>query len=232
MLTEMCDTTTIACLFPGYVITEEANPLFIEGMLLPEEEALICNAVPQRRKEFIAGRLCARRALAQLAIRDFPILMAMDRSPIWPPGIVGSISHAEGYCGVALARKTEIESVGFDAECVDGLNWDCWEQICTPKELSWIHSLPHKDQQRFVALIFSAKECFYKCQLTASKRWMNFHDITISVNPNIAEFETRFMVDTGHFFAKRSCHKGKFFFRGSYVFTGMTLRDCNNLGRI
>ena len=228
MLTEKCDHTIIACLFPDQVITEEANPVFSEGTLYPQEEAFICNAVPKRKQEFIAGRLCARRALAQVAIRNFPILMATDRSPIWPPGIIGSISHTEGYCGVALARKTEIESVGFDAECVGRLERDYWKAICTKQELSWIHSLPLDVQQEYIALIFSAKECFYKCQYTTSKRWVNFHDITMSVNPNIGEFEARYMADTDLFFAKGTCHKGKFFFHRGYIFTGMTVGDSNN----
>ncbi|MFC1475832.1 hypothetical protein ACFLQW_02380 [Candidatus Zixiibacteriota bacterium] len=57
------------------------------------------------------GRLCTRKALAQLEIVNFPILVRSDRTPIWPAGIVGNISHGDDYCGVAVARQREIQGV-------------------------------------------------------------------------------------------------------------------------
>ena len=43
------------------------------SLLAPEEAAIVANAVPKRVGEFAAGRLCARRALAELGMsRAFP----------------------------------------------------------------------------------------------------------------------------------------------------------------
>lgn len=205
-------------------MTDEANPDLIQGALYPEEEALICNAAHNRRQEFIAGRLCARRALAQLAGGDAPILMGQEGAPVWPPGIVGSISHTAGYCGVAVARKTEIDSVALDVECVGKVDRDCWKEVCTQQELSWINSLPPNVRQEHVALTFSAKECFYKCQYVISQRRLDFHDMTIFLEADTNEFMMRTIACARGRFAKEISFKGRYLFHSGYVFTGMTLR--------
>jgi 4'-phosphopantetheinyl transferase EntD len=211
-------------LFPSEVIINEVNPAQIQGSIYPEEETFIQKAVPKRKQEFIAGRLCVRKALAKIGITLFPVLMGNDRAPVWPPGVVGSISHSEGYCGVAIAQKPNIESIGLDVEYVGQVKRDIWKHFCNQQELSWINSLPINDQQKIAALIFSAKECLYKCQYPISKRWLNFHDVTISANSNKNEFEARFLVDAGKCFKKGTCLKGKYLISNGYVFTGMTLR--------
>ena len=50
-----------------------------QGKLLPEEEAFVANVVPKRRREFTAGRICARKALEVLGVRNFPVLRGKDR---------------------------------------------------------------------------------------------------------------------------------------------------------
>ena len=63
MWTKIRNDTLIAPLFPPEVITNEANPIQLQESIFPEEEAFIQKAVPKRKQEFTAGRLCARRAL-------------------------------------------------------------------------------------------------------------------------------------------------------------------------
>jgi len=132
----MHNDTLIAPLFPPRVITNEANPIQLQESIFPEEEIFIRKAVPKRMQEFIAGRLCARRALSEIGIEGFPLLKGKGRAPIWPLGIVGSISHCQGYCGVAVAQKTDIESLGLDVECVEQVSMDTWKHFCNQQELS------------------------------------------------------------------------------------------------
>ena len=217
------DKTFIDRLFPGEVITGQADPALVQSDIYPEEEVFIRNAVPKRRLEFMAGRLCAKQLLARFGIHNFPVLAGKDHEPLWPPGIVGSISHTERYCGVAIARRADVQSIGLDVERVCRLPRDVCRQICTEQELAWVDSLPLDRQQMGVALVFSAKECLYKCQHTMSGQWLEFHDVAISVNPDTKEFSARFA--TNNSLGKEPCLGGKYFFHGGCVFTGMTTRN-------
>lgn len=217
------DKTLIDSLFPTEVITEEAHPMCLQGTLYSEEEAYLRNALPKRRLEFIAGRLCARRALAQFGIEKFPLLVGNNREPIWPTGIVGSISHTEGYCAVAVSRKCLIKTIGLDVELTRRLSRDCWRQICTRSELAWVDSLPLDRRLENVILLFSAKECLYKCQHSISKTWLDFHDVSITINPDIGEFNAILLVNVGSSFKRGTCFRGKYFFRRGYVYTGMSM---------
>src|SRR5690606_7567998 len=61
-------------------------------------------AVNKRQTEFLAGRLCAHEALRRLlGVPSIPAV-AEDRSPCWPSGVVGSITHGGGWAGVIAAR--------------------------------------------------------------------------------------------------------------------------------
>ena len=215
------DKTLIDCLFPSEVITEQASPASLPSDIYPEEEVFIKDAVTKRRQEFIAGRLCAKRLLARFGIHDFPVLMGKNREPLWPPGIIGSISHADEYCGVAVARKTDVRSIGLDVERVRKLSEDVYKRICTKQELAWIGSVPPDSRQMNATLVFSAKECLYKCQYSICGQWLELHDVTISVDSQTNEFDACFSNPLG----KKTYLTGRYFFHGGYVFTGMTIRN-------
>lgn len=217
----------IASLFPGVVRTYLVNPALIKGALHPDEEALIEHVVPKRRSEFTAGRLCARRALEQLSISNYPLLMGKDREPLWPDGIVGSISHTEDYCGVAVAKKKEIRSVGLDIECIKRMEGFDWALVCTPEELSWIDSFDGLERKEGAALIFSAKECFYKFQYGINRQWLGFHDVAVSADGMIGEFEVKVLVDKCRFIDRGALFRGKYLIRDGCMFTGMSLEARN-----
>jgi len=175
--------------------------------------------------DFIGRRLCAKKALEKLGVNEFPILMANDRSPIWPEGIAGTISHTDGYCGVAVASKRDTESLGLDIECIERLKPECYYLICTDREQSRIKHLQIEEQKRLAALMFSAKECFYKCQYFINKCWAGFHEAEIfaNINNNQGEFEIVLLNDIGKYFKKNSTLKGRFLFSKGYVITGLTI---------
>src|SRR6267378_346626 len=129
------------------------------GTLLPEEEACLSpRAIAKRRREFTAGRVCARAALGRLGIRDFPLLAAADRSPVWPPGIVGSLSHCGDYCGVAVARRGEVAGVGLDVERARPLEGRLASIVCSPVEIRRLGALPDLPAGLWAMIVFSAKE--------------------------------------------------------------------------
>lgn len=72
---------------------------------LPEEEPLIAKSVDKRRNEFITVRHCARLALQQLGLPPVPILKGETGEPCWPDGVVGSLTHTQGYRGAVVTQR-------------------------------------------------------------------------------------------------------------------------------
>lgn len=163
---------------PGAIVAELREPCDPQ-LLLPEEGAHLGRAVPKRVGEFAAGRLCARRALAQFGIVDFPIRRAADRQPVWPQTMVGSITHTAGLCAAVVAERQYADALGLDSEVVAAISGEIWHRICGPTEIAWIESLPASQRPAAVTLIFSAKEAFYKCQYPVVGERLNFHDVRI-----------------------------------------------------
>ena len=95
--------TRLLELFSAGCVAEEAVPQLHDAELFPEERACLAKAVEKRRAEFGTARVCARRALAQLGFPPMPLVPNKDRSPVWPQGVVGSITHTRGYCAVIVA---------------------------------------------------------------------------------------------------------------------------------
>ncbi len=87
-----------------------------ESALFPAERAALRNAVAKRRREFVAGRVLARRAMAVLGFPQEPVLVGARRAPIWPAGLIGSISHTATGCAVALTPDRYFRSIGLDVE--------------------------------------------------------------------------------------------------------------------
>ncbi len=171
-------------LFDEPVAAFEARGPVDPGALAPQEAEHVARAVPKRVGEFAAGRACARRALAELGIADFVLRAGPDREPLWPPGIVGSITHTAGFCGVAAARAEVFAALGLDAERRDAVQRRLWRQIATAAELRWLESLAPEQATDMGALLFSAKEAFYKCQFPLTREWLDFRDVSVSVGPD------------------------------------------------
>jgi enterobactin synthetase component D len=82
--------------------------------ILPEELALVADAVERRRREFMTGRWLARAGLRHLGLPDRPILMGRLRNPLWPDGVLGTLSHDGELCAVALRRAGAVRGIGID----------------------------------------------------------------------------------------------------------------------
>jgi 4'-phosphopantetheinyl transferase EntD len=172
-------STNLASLFPPGVVAAELRGPGNPDLLFPEEAAYLGRAVPKRIGEFAAGRLCARRALAEFRIVDFAIKVADDRQPLWPDSMVGSITHTAGFCAAVVGERRRVAALGLDSEVVGDVKGEIWPSICLPVELKWIQSLPMSQQAAAVTLIFSAKEAFYKCQYSVVREPLDFHDVRV-----------------------------------------------------
>jgi 4'-phosphopantetheinyl transferase EntD len=178
-------------LLPAEVVTVEAGDADWTAPLLPEEEALVARAVEKRRREFAAGRACGRRALARLGWPDFPILAGERREPLWPPGVVGTITHCRGYCAAAVARVEDVRSLGIDAELRGPLPNGVAELVCTGAERRWTEELPG---DHWGTLVFSAKESVYKTWYPVAQRWLDYQDAELTIEPERGCFSARILL--------------------------------------
>ena len=173
-----------APLFDADCAVVEAVPRLVDEALFPEERAFIARAVDKRRAEFGSARLCARQALSQLGAAAVALVPGADRAPVWPVGVVGSITHTQGYCGVVVARAERHASLGLDAEQDRPLAPELIEMICTPAERT------HGDS-RDAILYFAAKEAFYKCQYPLTRQYLDFQDVELELDAQRGEFRAR-----------------------------------------
>jgi 4'-phosphopantetheinyl transferase EntD len=195
--------------------------------LLPAEAAFLGRAVAKRVQEFAAGRACARCALAQFGYQGFAIQMAADRQPLWPPRMVGSITHTTGYCAAVVAPREALVAIGLDSEASDGVHTELWPSICRAEEIAWLDSLPESQRIRAATLIFSAKEAFYKCQYPVAQERLRFHDARVELSDWDAQHGTFTIAATRPiaFAAHTSLPMtGRYLFHREFVSAGVCVR--------
>jgi 4'-phosphopantetheinyl transferase EntD len=173
-------STLIESLCPAGVAAAELRVPGNPALLHPEEAESIARAIEKRVHEFAAGRHCAHLALERLGVPPAPLCAAPDRRPLWPAGVVGSITHTQGFCAAAAARTERLTALGIDTELADAVSAELRPSICTPDELAWLDTLPLAQQGSAATLVFCAKEAFYKCQYPVTFEWVNFKDVEVS----------------------------------------------------
>ncbi len=98
-------------------------------------------AIPARHQEFCLGRAAARAALQQLGRAPVPILRGPQREPLWPDGIVGSITHINGLALAALAERRLSTGIGIDLEHRDRFFPELVDRVAVSEPLDWLESL-------------------------------------------------------------------------------------------
>jgi 4'-phosphopantetheinyl transferase EntD len=164
-------------LFAGPVEVVVATPAMNAAPLLELEAMSVAGAVERRRQEYAAGRAAARAALLRLGHGAPAIPTAPDRSPIWPAGVVGSITHCEGFCAAVVADAAKVEGLGLDAEPNAPLPSDVIDLVSCPGEgARAARALASLDWTR---LLFSAKEAFYKGFYPLTRQYLDFRDVVV-----------------------------------------------------
>lgn len=149
----------------------------------------MARAVEKRRLEFATVRLCARTAMARLGVPSGPILPGQGRAPVWSDGIVGSMTHCDGYRAAAVARRSSVSSIGVDAEPNDPLPDGVARSVLLPEERATVHRLAERRPDiAWDPLVFSAKESVYKAWYPLTARWLDFHECAIVPDPDRGTF--------------------------------------------
>ena len=164
---------------PLYLVEKRQNTCFTAGQF---DERIICqqtlallsqplpacyfSAVNKRRAEFLAGRIAAADAISRLCGLWHTPGISGSGAPVWPQGLIGSISHSINYV-VAVVRRGEQKNVGIGIDL---------EGIITADQVDLLVNtvLLPDEIEKFVAnksvwamrinctLIFSLKESLFK----------------------------------------------------------------------
>jgi enterobactin synthetase component D len=133
------------------------------GLALPER---LQGAVRKRHIEYLAGRWCAREAMRVRHPRhaDAHVATGDEREPLWPEGVVGSITHTQGFVSAAIADARALRSIGLDSEetfTVDRAR-RLASHLARPGELEAL-ARSGLDEGVIAAAVFSVKESVFKC---------------------------------------------------------------------
>ncbi|MEV6123703.1 4'-phosphopantetheinyl transferase superfamily protein [Streptomyces sp. SID8352] len=177
----------IETLLPGGVVTVEAHghDETGHGPLYPGEAELVERAVAKRRREFTVVRSCARRAMERLGVPPQAVLRGERGVPLWPDGLIGSMTHCDGFCAAALAHATELASLGIDAEPHGPLPEGVLAAVALPPEAERLRGLSaRRPEVHWDRLLFSAKESVYKAWFPLTGKWLDFSEADIEIVPD------------------------------------------------
>lgn len=164
---------------PGVSWAEEfGDPA--EAALLPEERPAVARAVDKRVREYTTVRHCARRALGGLGYGPLPILSGPNREPLWPEGVIGSLTHCDGYRAAVVTRAGELRSLGIDAEPHAALPAGVLSTVASDEEQDHLAMLSRRRPDvHWDRLLFSAKESVYKTWFPLARVWLGFEEAAL-----------------------------------------------------
>ncbi|WP_306323413.1 MULTISPECIES: 4'-phosphopantetheinyl transferase [unclassified Streptomyces] len=147
---------------PGIAVAESFGDL-PDARLFPAEEAGVRGALDGRRREYTTVRHLARIAMRELAVPPAAVPPGARREPLWPAGIVGSMTHCAGYRAAALGRADRHAAIGVDAEPHRPLPPGVLARIASRAEPPRLARLAERRPDvHWDCVLFSAKEAVYK----------------------------------------------------------------------
>lgn len=132
---------------------------------------------PNRKNEFLLGRVCASKAYENCTGRELLSLPAnKDRSAEWPSDVVGTISHNQDWVGAAVAKKTELLGLGMDFEVMGRTKMELSSHIRSSEDML---KHPKLSDEELLTIIFSSKESLYKALYPSVKKFFGFEDAAL-----------------------------------------------------
>ena len=191
-------------------------------VLTVHERRSVALAGTLRLCEFAQGRRHAHIALARLGRLAIDVPVGIDRAPEWPPGIVGSLSHAraikcvtrehlDGHVVAAVALARDCRAIGVDIDYVGNLAPESWKSVLTGQEWHSLGQLSSNLRAAHVQRLWCAKEAVIK----AWRRIVEPDAIEISGDLEAGDFYGRWNISAGPppaecrpIFGRVLCHEG------------------------
>ncbi|HEY4078846.1 MAG TPA: 4'-phosphopantetheinyl transferase superfamily protein [Rhizomicrobium sp.] len=178
----MAREAVLSRIVPSGVAAAEIEDIGQPVALHPDEAGYVSKSGDVRLRDFTLGRHCAHAVLARLGQPDFAIAPDANGAPIWPEGIIGSITHTKGYAAALAGRTDMFLAVGVDAERIGGVTENLYSRLFTAAECVRLSMQDAKGRGRDATILFSAKEAVYKaCNNLAGGERISFQDIDITL---------------------------------------------------
>ncbi len=133
---------------------------------------------------------------------------------------MGAITHCRGYCAAAVARATELRTLGIDAELRGPLPQGVIDLVCTEQERRQVAELPG---DHWATLLFSAKESIYKAWYPVAQRWLGYLDAELTIDADQDCFSARILVGGAEEVFWSNPVRGRFALSDERVFTAVVV---------
>ena len=191
----------------------------------------MAGAVPRRQREFLCGRACAHAALSAIGRDVGPVGVGAGRQPVWPPGVVGSISHAGDWSGAVVARGEDAWGLGFDIEVLEPpLAPDVERLVSTPEERQ-SGPVDHPLDVYRSKIAYSVKESVYKCLFPPTGWRLAFDDVAVEIDLPASRGTARVADRLRFAGVDLAALDVGLVVTGGYVFTGVCIADAGTPGR-
>lgn len=167
---------------------------------------------PNRKSEFLLGRVCASLAYEACTKKELLNLPPnKDRSPAWPTDVVGTISHNQSWVGAAVALRKDLLAIGMDFEVMGRTRAALASQIRSAGDLA---THPKFSEEELLTLIFSCKESLYKALHPLVKVFFGFEDAAVKkIDLENGSFEIVLLTSLSPNYGPQARH----FFKGRFT---------------
>lgn len=176
----------------------------------------------KRQAEYLASRYATSIALKNFGFENFHLKNTLERAPIWPVSIVGSLSHTSQQtivvctkdCLTSLIIGIDIERIINEDDCIKFSNY-----IINESELKNMSSIKLPFNIK-LTLAFSLKESLFKAIYPKFKLFMDFNLFEIlELNLESSSAYLCLMADFPPYFNKGYIFQGCFEIRKKEVIT-------------
>ncbi|QEY59029.1 4'-phosphopantetheinyl transferase superfamily protein [Pseudomonas sp. C27(2019)] len=146
-------------------------------------------ATSKRQAEFLAARLCARKALhIQTGLASLPTQQENSRIPLWPAQSCGSMSHSHSLAAALVGDSHTWQGLGIDIEkpLSPKRAQRLAKNILTTAEHDTYALLNSGQQAMYLTVVFSFKESLFKALNPLTARYFSFHDAQV-LDLNVAD---------------------------------------------
>jgi 4'-phosphopantetheinyl transferase EntD len=99
---------------------------------------------------------------------------ARSGAPVWPAGVVGSLTHDSRVAVAAVGTSRDVGALGIDVEPAEILPSELLDMVATPQERLKIDDDPYGGR-----LLFVAKEAVFKAVYPLDQTFLDHHDVQV-----------------------------------------------------